>query len=498
MTNTRLRYSGLVVFGARIASLLTGFMFTAIVTNKLSETDFGIWQAVQTAQNYPSFLIPVVSYWTVRYFARGTDVGRTGLISSIILAAPASLIYIVTSLFFVASLKTLFLYFLIGWIQIPLFFMVGFLESVSQATKPPIQSYAFLSAEIAKLVFAVPLLIFLKQGLETVIIVIVLTQIVQVTMLLVLNRKHLVSKFDFKLVKHWLKLSWIPITATVPSVIYTIDVAVVTYLTKSATSIAYYKAAYLLSNMITYSQYLAIALYPKILKGGDSKDVESILKMILMFIIPISLGVYFVSDQLLYLLKSSYMQSRPVLEFLIPSSFISVFYFFFDSILSGTVHSELDKDVSFYKLLKSRLLLAPKIGIAYSVSYVICLYLLLYFFNEKSDDYATTIILWSIATLIVVIPFSIYKAIIARRILHFRIPSTSILKYLISSIAMILIIVVLKIFVPIGLPKATYAIMLGGECLVAILTYFSFLYGIDSEFRSIIKNVVSSKMKDSN
>ncbi len=498
MTNTRLRYSGLIVFSARIASLLTGFLFTTIVTNKLSESDFGIWQVVQTAQNYPSFLIPVISYWTVRYLARDTEVGRTSFISSLILAAPASLIYLFVSVFFVASLKTLFIYFLIGWIQIPLFFMVGVLESVSQATRPPLQSYAFLTAEVAKIVFAVPLLIFLKQGLETVIIVILLTQIIQVVMLVILNRNHLVEKFDFSLVKHWLKLSWIPIFASVPSVIYTIDVIVVTYLTKSAQSIAYYKAAYLVANLITYSQYLAIALYPKILRGGNSKDVESILKMILMFIIPISIGMYFISDQLLYLLKSSYTQSIPVLEFLIPYSFIAVFYLFFDSILAGTVHSELDRSASFSELLKSRLLLSPKIGIIYSASYLTCLSLLLYFFDQKSGDYGTTTILWSIAALIVILPFAIYKGVIARRILYFKIPYSNIIKYLISSVVMVVTIVSLKMLVQFGLSKVTYAIMLGGEVLVGILAYFSLLYGIDKEFRNTVKNVITTKMNGSN
>ncbi|MGI0026445.1 MAG: hypothetical protein ACREAD_01200 [Nitrosopumilaceae archaeon] len=497
MDNTRLRYPGLVVFGARFASLFTGFVFTIIVTNKLSEADFGIWQVVQNAQGYTVFLIPVVSYWTVRYLARGTETGRSSLISSIILSAPASLIYLFVSLFFVASLKTSFIYFLIGWFQIPIFHMVNSLESISQGTKPQLQSYAFLASEIAKLVFAVPLLIFLKQGLEMVLTIIILTQIVQLVMLVILNKKHLVDKFDFSLVKHWIKLSWIPIFTAIPPLIYTFDVAIVTYLTKTAESIAFYKAAFLLASFITYGQYLGIALYPRILKGGNSKDVESILKIILMFIIPFSLGIYFISDQLLYLLKSSYMQSRPALDFLIPASFITVFYLFFDSILTGTVHSEVDKNVSLFNLLKSRLLLVPKIGIVFSVSYLICLYLLLHFFDQKNGDYMTISILWSIAALIAIIPFAVYKGILARRILHFRVPSTSIAKYLISSGVMIAIIVILKTFIPFELPKTIYSIMVAGEILVAVLAYFSLLYGIDPEFRGIIKSVISTKMKDS-
>jgi O-antigen/teichoic acid export membrane protein len=63
----RLRYSGVITFLIRLLSLVTGFVFTLLVTNTLSESDFGVWQIVQNSHAYTMFLLPMVTYWTVRY-----------------------------------------------------------------------------------------------------------------------------------------------------------------------------------------------------------------------------------------------------------------------------------------------------------------------------------------------------------------------------------------------------------------------------------------------
>ncbi|WP_160272834.1 hypothetical protein [Nitrosopumilus piranensis] len=458
------------------------------MTNRLTEADFGIWQVIQTTQGYTIFLIPIVSYWTVRYFSRGTNVGRTSAIGSLIVAIPATGIYFIATSFFIGTLDVSIFYFLLGWFQIPLSFMIGSLESTTQGTKPQRMSYAFIISEVAKIIFAVPLLVVLDQGLDVIITIVIATQIVQMLMLVMYNRDYLKEEFNYQIMKHWLKISWMPILTAVPGLIYTFDVAIVTYITKSTEVIAFYKAAFLIANLITYAQFLGIALYPKIMKGGTSEDIESILKLLLMFLIPLAIGTYFLSEHLLFLLKNSYLESFMALQILIPSSIVIVFYLFFDNILTGTVHTEIEKNVSFKKLFKSRLFLVSKIGISWSVAYLILLYLLLFFISPNIDDYSSISAIWAIATLISLLPFTIYKGIISRRILYFHIPWNSLGKFALSSIAMIISLLIIMPLIDFGVSKITFAFFIGGEIIVATGVYFIILYTIDKEFRSMIKS----------
>lgn len=489
MEPIRLRYSGIVVFLSRFLSLLTGLIFTVIVTNRLTEADFGIWQVIQTTQGYTIFLIPIVSYWTVRYFSRGTNVGLTSAIGSLIVAAPATGIYLIATSFFIGTLDVPIFYFLLGWLQIPLFFMIGSLESTAQGTKPQRMSYAFIISEIAKIVFAIPLLIVLDQGLDVVITIVIATQIVQMIMLVFYNREYLKEGFNREIMKHWLKISWLPMLIAIPGLIYTLDVVIVTYVTKSTEAIAFYKAAFLIANLITYAQFLGIALYPKILKGGTSEDIELILKLLLMFLIPLAVGAYFLSEHLLFLLKSSYLESFIALQYLIPSSVLIVFYLFFDNILAGTVHTEIEKDVSFKKLFKSRLFLISKIGIAWSAVYLILLYLLLFFISPEIDDYNTISTIWAMSTLISLIPFVIYKGIISRRILYFNIPWKNVGRFALSSAVMIISLLIIRPLIDFSVSKITFALFIGGEMIIATGVYFIVLYVIDREFRLMIKSV---------
>jgi hypothetical protein len=488
MEPIRLRYSGVIVFLARFFALLTGTIFTVVIANKLTEADFGIWQIIQTSQGYTFFLIPVMAYWAVRYLSRDTDVGRTSLLGALIVSIPGVVIYSIAASYYIGILEIPIFYFLLGLLQIPLFFMIGSLQSISQGTKPQRMSYAFVVSEISKIVLAVPLLIWLDQGLDVVIMIVLTTQVIQMIFLAFYNRQHLKDRFNYEIIKKWLKISWIPILISISGLIYSLDMVIVTYVTKSAETVAYFKAAFVLANMITFAQLLGIALYPKIMKGGNSDDVESTLKLLLMFLIPLATGLFFLSEHFLFLLKDSYLESFNALQILIASSVIVVFYLFFDNILAGTVKTETEDNLTFKKLLKSRLFLISKIGIAWSVTYLILLYLLLFFISPKIDDYGLISTIWAIATLIAIIPYATYKGMLARRILYFKIPWKLLGKYVISSALMVFVLLIIRPLLDYNLPKFTFGLFIGGEIIIAIATYFIILYGIDKEFRLMVNS----------
>ena len=46
MSNIRLTYSGLISFSLLLVSIITGLIFTVIVTRRLEPSDFGLWSLI--------------------------------------------------------------------------------------------------------------------------------------------------------------------------------------------------------------------------------------------------------------------------------------------------------------------------------------------------------------------------------------------------------------------------------------------------------------------
>lgn len=494
MDQIRVIYSGVIAFITRFLSFITGIAFLVIVTHNLSERDFGIWQVLQNSQNYSLFFLPVITFWTIRYIARGTEVGRTSLFLALILSVPALSLYLISSLFFTSSLNVSLLYFAIGSLQVPLYYLIGTLEALSQGSKPQLLSYAFILAEIAKLTIAFILISVVNLQLEHVIIVIIIAQLTQLFILLFLMKDQLRMHFDTTIARHWLKMAWFPLFAALPTLIFSLDTFVVSYFTRSAEAIAFYKAAYILANLLTYSQYLSLALYPHLLKGNNSSmSVESTLKLLLMIIIPLAVGTYVMAEPLLHLLKPTYTSSITALQFLIPFIVMTVMYSFVDAIFSGLDHTETNGSNTIRKLLSSKISLIPKIGIAYYISYLGTLTAAMYFVSVNKFSYNTIATIWAVVNLIVIVPFIIYKWQLARSFLSFRIPWMNIIRYLSSAASMAIITIYMNSLLDFRMSTINIALNIMLEVFCASCAYFLTLFLLDKEFQIIISSAIRTK-----
>jgi len=54
MSNIRVTYSGLISLGTKFSSIITGLVFTLIVTRSLSPEEFGTWEFNSLCHNYQS------------------------------------------------------------------------------------------------------------------------------------------------------------------------------------------------------------------------------------------------------------------------------------------------------------------------------------------------------------------------------------------------------------------------------------------------------------
>ena len=82
MSGIRVTYSGLISFSVGLISILTGLIFTIIVTRRLSPDEFGTWGLIGALLVYPLIIQPIIGYWSTREIARNENSGRTSILAS--------------------------------------------------------------------------------------------------------------------------------------------------------------------------------------------------------------------------------------------------------------------------------------------------------------------------------------------------------------------------------------------------------------------------------
>ena len=132
-------------------SILTGLMFTVLITRKLTPEEFGLWAIMGSMISYFLIMEPIVSYWTTREIARGKNIGTTSLMMSLLFSLGSIPLYVVAS-FYVSDInETSFNVMLLGIFLIPCFFISQTLIGINQGHKPHATSYGTLIFESLKI-----------------------------------------------------------------------------------------------------------------------------------------------------------------------------------------------------------------------------------------------------------------------------------------------------------------------------------------------------------
>jgi hypothetical protein len=125
-------------------------------------------------------------------------------------------------------------------------------------------------------------------------------------------------------------------------------------------------AAAIIVNVITYSSFLAYALYPKLLAEKRSEDITVSLKMVLMFAIPLTVGAIALADSYVTILKPEHADAGPVLIFLALNAFVSVVFNLFGSVVYGFDTVDEEGNMSLRQLVKSRIFLVFSLPYLYA------------------------------------------------------------------------------------------------------------------------------------
>lgn len=67
----RLRHSGFIIFAAKILSVVTGIIFTLMITRNTDQAGYGVWNNVFDVTAYFTIFAGALPFWIVRFVARG-------------------------------------------------------------------------------------------------------------------------------------------------------------------------------------------------------------------------------------------------------------------------------------------------------------------------------------------------------------------------------------------------------------------------------------------
>ncbi len=145
MSGIRVTYAGLISLSIRLSSIITGLVFTLIVTRQLSIEEFGTWGLINGLLVYAVVVHPIITYWATREGARGEDSGRMVLLSSSGFSIIGLTIYLILAFFVSLESNASFDILIFAAILIPVIFIKDSLTAINLGHRPQSVSYGFLA-----------------------------------------------------------------------------------------------------------------------------------------------------------------------------------------------------------------------------------------------------------------------------------------------------------------------------------------------------------------
>jgi uncharacterized membrane protein len=484
-----LRFTGLIAFAVRIGSLFTGLAFSIIVARRLKEEDFGAWAYVGRFVSYFAATASFVNLWAGRDAGRGKRPLKTALVGSALIIIPLSLAYLAVVGFSASAIGRENWVVMLGLMQLPVLHLLSTAEGVAYGHRPTASAYAFATFEGVKLLLAFLTVHVLDLGLFGVFASISLAQLVQLSVLVYLQRDVLgdVNLGDFL---RWLKGFAIPLLGFVNALVYGLDVFLGGVLYGSALPLSYWQAALTIAVIVGYYNNLVIGLYPALLSGGGSREVEKVFRFAMMLGTPLLFGALFLGKDLLLLLRSAYAEAAPVLYVLAVSYWISGLSALFSSIVGGKEEVDRKVDVSFQDYVKSKLFRYTLLTLFISVSYVTAFSAVTVVARLGKWSPVDTAFGWSFVHLGMSALGLVVSYMFSTGRVAFRIPWKSLSGYLGAAALMILAMYPVNAIISPSSMAIFQSVRLGVLLVVGVTTYLGTVIMLDKEGRILVKLLI--------
>lgn len=503
LSEIRVRRSGLITFAIRLGSTLTGLAFVVLVTSHLSQADFGLWQLISRVIGYAIFVVNILNFWTIRYRARGTIIGKTVMLGCAVFSVIVSAVYVLVSYGVAGSVSGSSLrFFLLAAPQVPLYIFSGVLESILWGSVPEKASFGFGIYEVSKVALGGVLVVVFHLSLTGAILAIMGAQIVQIIATLVMTPKEYSDKISLSTLSKMVKTGWLALLNQLTPLVTNLDFLIVAVLTASTLPLAYYGVAFTYGTIITYSGWIAYGLYAGILAGVDpKKSTNEVLELQYLFIIPMVLGEVVLSYRLLHLFKAAYTAAIPILLILTIASAFNALSQTFDNVITAIDTTDATNATDFSTYLKSKLFLIAKINITLSVLYLSSVAAVSFFLRSSSFTifgYSGTIligILWSVSALGMWGVAVALKLRYVRQITKLSVPARTASALLLGAIGYSFILYLSNRLIPVSGDEIYQALMILVIGIISISVYAGIILTVSERFRILTRYALKSLSK---
>jgi len=481
----RVQYSGFIILGATMLSIITGLVFTLMLTRSTTQEQLGIWSNINDILFYFGFLAPALPFWTMRFAARNEEGSiKTGLIANLTISMIATTIYLPTIPIIMSFLHisgTYMTIYLIASTQIIENYLITMLEAYLRAKKPQTIGYGLLIEDFSKVLIAYILIIRLQQPLLGALLSLTIAFALHIIYYFKLVHLDLREPIRWSYIKEWLKGSTINIYSYVGNLISNLVFFMLIAYDPSVGPQArgIYLAAWTIASIIPYSSYVSLALYPKLLTEDNVQGVVTSLKNVLMFAIPMTAGAMALSDSYLIMLNEIYKPATIVLIILSIDALVQTLSQFFSPVLYGLEKIDENAKIPLKKLMKTPLFKALSLTYLQSaVALPATFYLLTNF--AKGQAMSAAIYVGIIDTVAHLVTFlALY--LILWKIVKISTPWVSITKYIAASAGMALFLFLI--------PHPTRITSILGITIIAGIIYFALLSAIDKDARILVRSI---------
>ena len=474
----RVRYSGFIIFASQIISIVTGLIFTLLLTRNMPTGKFGIWSAIFYFTSLFILFSNLFPFWATRFVARGKEgATKTAFSANIVLAAISMVIYLIIlapllSAFNISS--TYLPIYAIASLYILDMFLITALEGCLQSIKPQAKGYGLLIEEIVKVILAFVFIVGLKQLFLGAILSIIGGASVQVTFYTWLLKDEFKQPIRWNYLREWLKGSTALFYNIFGAQLSNLVFYVLLYYSGQS-ALGGYQAAVTFSVVIGYASSLAFALYPKMLAKECPEDVSNSLKTVLMLALPMVAVALAMSRSLLVILNVSYGVAAPILILLTINALVNLISGFYTQCLMGVEAFDIEGKIPIRQLVKSKIFKVFSMNYIEVAIILPLLFLVLPRVGSGDPVLATMYMVVVIIAANVISPVGLYAFM--RGCVKIKVAWKSIGKYVLGSLVEAAILLIL--------PQTTTLAATFGKILAGVAVYMAFIYTIDFDVRKL-------------
>jgi hypothetical protein len=411
--------------------VVTGFGYMMIITRILSIQEYGTWGLINSLMVYGAIFVAIPTVWLVRETARESQTEKTGILSSFIWSSLGVSVYLLMTIILVPQTNTNIMILLFAAILVPLGILQRIIATINLGWKPQISSYGILINEILKIPLALLFVYQLDLGVNGVIISLAISTFSSIILQVIIARKRLQGSFKFSIIKKWFKLSWISMYPKIAFLLYNSDVIIISTIIGSVEIIAYYAAALVIANFVSYAAQISTSVNSKLLGGGKKSIAIQNLTYSVYFAIPLlSLSVV-LAETGLTILNPIYQSAAIVVIFLSFKMLFRSFSGIMENYLTGIEEVDIKENPSIKDFLKSKFFTIPTLRIIQYSIYLIILSVVIILINSSTSN-MELIIIWSIISMMIHIPLLIFLILKVRSEFKTNFETFSILKYILS------------------------------------------------------------------